>query len=132
VRNQENCPPGVLAEYGYGYAFMPCVPEGAPDFIAYGPGHFAGAFQSVRFTLTESGDIRVRAPFIVNRPVKVAKVDIDPLGWGFKIADMLTFNMASKVLSPVKQVTTKLPVRISDVDPISTYIALANFVSGGR
>lgn len=132
VRNRENCAPGVLAEYGYGYAFMPCVPEGAPPFLAYGPGHFAGAFQSLHFRLMESGDIRVRATFIVNRPDKVAKLDIDPIDWSFRLADLMTFNLASRVLAPVKQVADRLPLRLHNVDPIGTYISFANFVSGGR
>ena len=132
VRNREKKEPGVLGEYGYGYAFMPYAPPGGPDVIAYGPGHFAAAFQSVHFKVMNSGDIRVRASFIVNRPDKVAKIDIDPIAWSFQLADLVTFNMASRMMSPVKYAAGKLPLRLSGIDPIGTYISMANYLSGGR
>lgn len=132
VRNREDRTPGVLAEYGYGYAFMPHPPAGGPPFLTYGPGHFAAAFQSVHFTLMESGDIGVRAAFIVNRPQRVAKIDIDPIGWSFQLADLMTFNLASRVMAPLKQVVQRLPLRITGVDPIGAYISVANFLSAGR
>jgi hypothetical protein len=132
VRNRERREPGVLGEYGYGYAFMPYAPPGGPDIVAYGPGHFAAAFQSVHFKVMESGDIRVRASFIVNRPEKVAKINIDPIDWTFRLADLVTFNMASRLMGPVKDVADRLPLRISGIDPIGTYISVANYVSGGR
>jgi hypothetical protein len=132
VRNHEDCAPGVLAEYGYGYAFISYPPAGGPPFVSYGPGHFAAAFQSVHFTLTESGDIRVRAAFIVNRPQHVARVDIDPVGWGFQLADLMTFNMASRIMAPLKQMAERLPIRVTGVDPIGVYISVANVLTAGR
>src|SRR5262249_25236817 len=65
VSNMENPAAGVLARYGFGYAFLPYAPE--PGVVAYGPGHFAAAIQTVDFMLCESGEIRARAAFIVNR-----------------------------------------------------------------
>ena len=103
-------------------------PEGLNILQANG----AAAFQSVHFTLMESGDIRARAAFIVNRPQHVARVDIDPVGWGFQLADLMTFNMASRVMAPVKQVAERLPLRVTGVDPIGVYISVANFLSAGR
>jgi hypothetical protein len=132
VRNREQLGPGVLGEYGYGYAFVPYAPAGGADMIAYGPGHFVAAFQSVHFQVMDSGDIRVRASFIVNRPDKVARIDIDPIDWSFRLADIVTFNMASRFMGPVKNLAEKLPLRISGIDPISTYISMVNYVSGGR
>ena len=132
VRNREKREPGVLGEYGYGYAFMPYAPGGPDEMIQYGPGHFAAAFQSVYFKVETSGEIKVRASFVVNRPDKVARVNIDPVSWSFQLADLMTFNLASKVMAPVKDVAGRLPLRISGVDPIATYISVANFVSGGR
>jgi len=80
----------------------------------------------------DSGDIRVRGVFIVNRPDKVAKIDIDPIDWSFRLADLVTFNMASRFMSPVKDIAEKLPLRISGIDPVGTYISMVNYLSGGR
>jgi len=132
VRNRERGTPGVLGEYGYGYAFIPYAPAGGMEMLAYGPGHFAAAFQSLYFRVMDSGDIRVRGVFIVNRPDKVAKIDIDPIDWSFRLADLVTFNMASRFMSPVKDIAEKLPLRISGIDPVGTYISMVNYLSGGR
>jgi hypothetical protein len=129
VTNRENPEPGVLGEYGYAYAFIEHPIYPGP--IAYGPGHFAAAVQSVNFKVAKDGEIRARAAFIVNRPDKIATMDIDPIGWGFQVADMLTFNMASRVMNPLKAAAERLPLRMSGIDPIQTYIWMANTMTGG-
>jgi hypothetical protein len=130
IKNQDAPEPGVLGQYGFGYAFLPYAP-GGPGVIAYGPGHFAAAIQNVDFTVMADGEIRVRAAFVVNRPNQIAHVDIDPIEWSFRLADMLTFGTASRVMAPVKAIADTLPLRVSGVDPISTYIWMANAVTGG-
>jgi hypothetical protein len=130
VKDVENPEPGILGEYGYGYAFVPfAVHPGGP--IAYGPGHFAAAIQSVHFKLAEDGEIRARAAFVVNRPDKIATIDIDPIGWSFQMADLMTFNMASRFINPLKVAADRLPLRVSGIDPIAAYIWMANTVTGG-
>jgi hypothetical protein len=129
VKNCDNPEPGVLGEYGYGYAFVPYAVHPGP--IAYGPGHFAAAVQSVHFKVAANGEIRARAAFVVNRPDKIAKIDIDPIGWSFQMADMMTFNMASRVMNPLKAAADRLPLRVSGVDPIAAYIWMANTMTGG-
>ena len=99
--------------------------------IAYGPGHFAAAIQTVDFKVLEDGEIRVRAAVVVNRPNKIANLDVAPLEWGFQLADLMTFRMASRFMSPVKAVAERLPVRLNGVDPISAYIWMANTLTGG-
>ncbi len=130
VKNLENPEPGVLAQYGFGYAFVPYAPD--PGVIAYGPGHFAAAIQTVDFKVMEDGEIRARASFVVNRPNKIANVDVAPLDWGFQLADLMTFNMASRFMGPMKTIAERLPLtRVSGVDPISAYIWMANTLTGG-
>jgi hypothetical protein len=129
VTSQDDPEPGVLGRYGFGYAFVPYAP--APGMIAYGPGHFAAAIQTVDFTVAANGEIRVRAAFVVNRPDKIATVDIAPIDWGLRLADAMTFNMASKIMSPIKIITDRLPTKVSGVDPISAFVWLANAVTGG-
>lgn len=131
VRNRQMHAPGVLGEYGYGYSFMPYAPGGPDEMLQYGPGHFAAAFQNVNFRIESTGEIRVRASFVVNRPEKVAKISIDPVAWSFQLADLMTFNMASRFMGPVRDVAGRLPLRITGIDPVGTYISFANFVSRG-
>lgn len=129
MTNVERPEPGVRARYGFGYAFMPYVP--APDMIAYGPGHFAAAIQTVDFSVMDDGEIRVRAAFVVNRPDKIAAMDIAPVDWGMRLADLMTFNLASKVMKPVLSAAGRLPLKISGLDPVSSYIWLLNTMTGG-
>lgn len=129
VKDCDDPEPGVLGEYGFGYAFVPYAPE--PGMIAYGPGHFAAAIQTIDFKVLPDGEIRVRAAFVVNRPTKIANIDVAPLDWSFQIADMMTFNMASRVMAPMKAIAQRLPLRITGVDPIAAYIWMANTLTGG-
>jgi hypothetical protein len=131
VTNEDDPEPDVLGRYGFGYAFVPYAPPEGPSVVAYGPGHFAAAIQTVDFTVMKNGEIRVRAAFVVNRPSKITNLDIDPIDWGFQLADRMTFGTASRVMSPMKALADRLPLRVSGVDPISTYIWLANTMTGG-
>jgi hypothetical protein len=130
VHNQSEPSSGVLARYGLGYAFVPYTP-GDLGMIAYGPGHFAAAIQTVDFSLMANDEIRVRSGFVVNRPKQIARVDIDPIDWGFRLADLMTFGAASRIMSPVRTITDTLPLRITGLDPIATSIWLANAMTNG-
>ena len=129
VIDRENPSPEVLGEYGFGYGLLPYAP--GPDIFAYGPGHFAAGFQSFAFQVLRTGEIRAKAVFVVNRPEKILSVDLDPVGWGFRGADLVTFNVASKALAPLKAVADRLPLRVRGVDPFSLYISTANLLTGG-
>jgi hypothetical protein len=130
VHNQSEPSSDVLARYGLGYAFVPYTP-GDLGMIAYGPGHFAAAIQTVDFSLIANGEIRVRSGFVVNRPKQIARVDIDPIDWGFRLADLMTFGAASRIMSPVRTITDMLPLRITGLDPIATSIWLASAMTNG-
>jgi hypothetical protein len=130
VKNSDHPEKGVIGEYGFGYAFVPYAP--VPDkVIAYGPGHFAAATQTFAFRVMADGEVRVKAAFVVNRPDKITNVDIDPVDWSFQLADRLTFDMASRVMRPVREVADRLPLRMNGVDPLSTFIWFINQVTGG-
>jgi hypothetical protein len=130
IRNEDTPAPGVAARCGLGVAFVPYAPEN-PGMIAYGPGHLAAAIQNIDFTLLDDGEIRARAAFIVNRPKQMARVDFDPIEWTLKLADVLTFGAASRVMSPVKSIAGTLPLRVSGVDPIATSIWIVNAILRG-
>jgi hypothetical protein len=128
IIDRDDPSPDVLGEYGFGYGLM-CHADQSP--LVYGPGCFAVGYQSIVFELLSSGVIRVKASFLANRPEKILSVDIDPIAWGFKLADLMTFDMASKLMGPVKTIVERLPLRVQGVDPISTYISAANLLTGG-
>lgn len=131
VRNAENPAPGVMAEYGFGYAFMPYAPPDGPPMLAYGPGHFACAVKSVVFRVMDDGEVRLRASFVVNRPDKITSVDIDPIGWGLDATDRLTFKRASRLTSAMRSMAERLPLRLTGVDPLSTFISASNSLTAG-
>jgi hypothetical protein len=121
---------GLAGRYGFGYALMKYAPGGS--IFAYGPGHFGAGFQLIDFEVQESGETRVRMAFVVNRPVRILKINLDPIDWTFKIADRMSLGLASRLFAPVKQVLDQLPFRISDFDPVTAYISLANTLSDGE
>jgi hypothetical protein len=119
----------VLGRFSLGYSFLPYADE--PGIVAYGPGFFSVAIQTFDFAVRADAEIDVRASFVVNRPDKIMRVDLDPVGWSFKVADLMTGNLASRVFAPVKAVADRLPLRVPDVDPVSAYIAAANVATAG-
>ena len=69
--------------------------------------------------------------FIANRPTQVANLIVDPVGFGFRIADVFSFGMASRLFAPAKTILDRLPIRFN-VDPVSGYINGTNLISAGR
>lgn len=120
--------PGVLGEYGIGYAFVKSPVEGP---FGYGPGKFEAALELINFRIYETGYISVRMIFIANRPRQVANLTIDPISFGFRIADVFSFGVASRLFAPAKSILDRMPIRFS-VDPVSGYITGTNLISAGR
>jgi hypothetical protein len=121
--------PGILGEYGVGYAFLK-TPK--PGFLAFGPGEFAMAIQLIQFRISESGDINVYMVFVVNRPEKIANMPIDPVDWSLRLVDLLSLGMAAPLLNPVRAAMSHLPLRLGTVDPVYFYIELMNFLTMGQ
>ncbi len=116
-----------LGHYGFGYAFLPANEEG---LLAYGPGRFEAAFQLIHFRVKKSGEVVSRMAFVANRPDKVVNLSVDPVSWGFRMADMFSFGTASQVLEPMQKMWERVP-RLGGVDVIQSYINLANTLTGG-
>jgi hypothetical protein len=121
--------PGVLGEYGFGYALLR-TPD-ARGLLAYGPGHFGPGFQLFNFRVLDSGETRARLVFVVNRPERVLSVPLDPIDWAFRLADLFSFGAASFFFGPVRGLLARLPLRLTDFDPVTAYVRLANFLTGG-
>ena len=129
IVNEDNPDPGLLGVYGLGYAFIKNPGAGS---IAYGPGEFDAAFEQINFRVQKNGVVRVDMAFVANRPERIANVSIDPVDWSFKFADIFSFGLTSRLLSPIKGALESLPTDLGSFDPVYTYVALANAVSGGR
>ena len=131
VRNADAPAPGVLAEYGFGYAFLPYAPPDGPPMLAFGPGHFACAVKSVAMRVMDDGEVRLRAAFVVNRPDRITSVDIDPVGWGLSAADRMTLGRASRLTAAMRSMADRLPFRMSKVDPLVAFISASNSLTAG-
>jgi hypothetical protein len=130
VTRTDDPEPGVLGEYGFGYGFVRYAP-GGPALLAYGPGRFRAAVQALRFRLMTNGEIRARTTFVVARPDRIAAVDVDPIGWSVQLADLVTFRMASRLMSPVLAMADRLPLHARDFDPVAAYLWTANTLTAG-
>lgn len=121
--------PGVLGQYGLGYAF---IKDPAQGLIAYGPGQFDAAIELINFRVLESGETRVEMVFVVNRPARIANISLDPVDWSFRFADLFSFGMTSRVLSPLKGALDRLPTNFGNFDPVYGYVSLVNALTGNQ
>jgi hypothetical protein len=140
IANDSRPEPGVLGRYGLGYAFLRLQ---EPSLVAYGPGEFKAAFQTIQFKVLESGEVRVCMLFVVNRPDRILNLSLNPFEWGMRMADWMSFGMASRLTAPLFGDAGKPPGggtpgggtagggTPGGVDPVFAGIALANMLSGG-
>ena len=118
-----------LGRYGFGYAFLK-NPGGG--LLAYGPGMFELAFESITFRILASGEIRTELVFVANRPEKILNFSPDPLAWSRQVADFLSMGMFSQVLGPTAAQNAWFPPGPSNgIDPLSAYVSFANLLTGG-
>jgi hypothetical protein len=129
IVNQDDPAPGLLGRYGLGYALLKPAPH--KTIFAYGPGHFDAGFQTIDFEINSSGVTRARMVFVSNRPEHVLSIDLDPVSWGFDLADLMTFGFTSQLFGTFRGVFERFSPRIENVDPVTTYITLVNLLTGG-
>jgi hypothetical protein len=129
ILDDDNPGPGLIGAYGLGYAFIKNPTTG---LIAYGPGEFDAAFELINFRVRENGVVCVDMVFVANRPERITNITLDPVDWSLKFADMFSFGLTSRLLSPVRGVLDGLPTGLGSFDPVYSYVALANALSGGR
>jgi hypothetical protein len=129
ITNVDNPEPGVLGEYGFGYAFVK-NPHRGP--FAYGPGEFEAAFQTINFKVMETGETRVFMTFVSDQPEKIMNLNIDPVNWSFSLADMMSFGMTSRVFKPIKHLLDEMPLKAENVDPTIPALNFLNSVTGGQ
>jgi len=127
VVDEEAPEPGVAGRYGFGYAFLKSPAGQGP--IVYGPGHFDTAFQLIQLSLLDGGETRAYMAFVANRPERILNVAVDPVDWGFGLADLMSFGWTSRAFAPVKEILGRLPSRLGSFDPLTSYASLANLLS---
>jgi hypothetical protein len=126
LNKQEHPLPGVRGNYGIGYAF---VRNPSPGPFGYGPGEFEAALELINFRLYETGYISVRMVFISNRPKAVTNVVVNPLGWGFRLANFVSRGLFSGILQPAVQLAELSPLRFT-IDPVRAYVSAAALLTG--
>jgi len=129
IRDVENPEPGVLGEYGFGYAFLR-NPRRGP--FAYGPGEFGVAFQTINFRVLDTGEVWVKMTFASDQPQKIVNLTLDPVEWGFTMADAVSFGQASQVLAPFKRLLQQMPFRDFNLDPTVTALDWMNTLTAGQ
>ena len=128
ILDRDQPAPGILAEYGVGYAF---IKRPKPEFLTFGPGEFAMAIELIEFRMAESGKIQVHMVFVVNRPKAIANLILDPVDWTFGLADFLSLGMASPLLNRLRAALSRLPLRLGSFDPVYSYISLMKLLTDG-
>ncbi len=126
INDKENPYPTALADYGIGYSFIKSPQR---SFFGYGPGEFEAAIELINFRVYKTGYVSVRMVFIANRPTSVANINVDPLNWSIRLANIASFGLTSPFLAPVKEIAAQLPFRFS-FDPVIAFITAANAATG--
>lgn len=129
IINQDNPSPDLLGRYGIGYALLKPAPR--KTIFAYGPGYFTAGFQTIDFEINRYGETRARMVFVANRPTNVISLDLNPVSWGFGIADLMTVGLTSRLLGPLKNALEQFSPRLDNFDPVMTYISFINLLTGG-
>ncbi len=122
-------PSDLLGRYGLGYAFIRNPTQG---LLAYGPGEFEAAIELITFEVQPGGETRVNMAFVSNRPERIANLQLDPITWSFKLADLFSFGLTSKILSPVKSALEQFPAKFGSFDPVYSSISLANLLTANQ
>lgn len=120
--------PGVLAQYGFGYAFLK-NPE--PSVLAWGPGKFDAAFQTLDWEVFEDGRIRVGMVFVANRPAAIARIPLNPALLACTATDMVLGEGARALTAPFCQMAAALPGSQLSFDPVYSFVTLANLATAG-
>jgi hypothetical protein len=130
VADQTEVLPGLRGRFQFGYAML--RPRHDDSILAYGPGQFDAGFQLFTFTVADDGTVRVRMPFVVNRPTQILSISLDPLDWAFRTAEVLTLGRASRFLEPLHAAFDDLPWRPGGFDPVFSSIELVNLLTLGQ
>ena len=86
--------PGAVAEFCFGYSFLPMAP--AKTIFGYGPGTFAAAVKQFRWMLHENSDVEIQLIFLVSgRSEKILSLwhGFDPVYFTVNVINAITLNL---------------------------------------
>ncbi len=129
ILNEDNPSPDCLGRYGLGYAFIRDPTEG---LIGYGPGQFRAAIEIINFEVSKQGEIHVSMIFVADRPERIANVSLNPVDWSFRLADIFSLGMTSRLLAPVRNTLERIPTNIDSFDPVYGFVSLANTLTANQ
>lgn len=115
-------PEGDRGRYGYGAAFLPAADE---SLLASGLGRFTAALHALRFQVKNSGEVVARTVFVANRPSEVVQLSPDPVDWGFRMADRMSFGSASALLEPMQKMWHRMPAGFG-LELMQAFVSAAN------
>jgi hypothetical protein len=127
INDKDSPLPGVLGDFGIGYSFVKNPTRGP---FGYGPGEFDAALELINFRVYENGYISVRMVFISNRPKTITHVEVNPVRWGFFLADFFSLGLVSRWLRPAREVLERFPLQFT-VDPVRAYVSATGLLTGG-
>lgn len=122
--DEENPGPGVLGRYGYGYSVVPDPSH--ETLVAAGPASITNTIETLSFSVMESGEVRAHMNFITPVPARI--LNLTPVSLAFGVADVLSFNTASKVFAPLKTLLQSIE---PPVDPVYFSLDLINLLTLG-
>jgi len=86
--------PGAVAEFCFGYSFLPIAPS--KTVFGYGPGTFYAAVKQFRWMLLENSDVEIQLIFLVSgRSEKILSLwhGFDPVYFTVNVINALTLNL---------------------------------------
>jgi hypothetical protein len=122
--------PDISGAFTFGYAMLKPVDD--HSVLAYGPGQFDAGFQLFDFHVLAGGGVRVRMPFVVNRPTQILNISLNPLDWGLWAGEILTFGRAPRLYELFEGLGERLPFKVGTFDPVFTGIDLINIATLGQ
>jgi hypothetical protein len=57
-----------------------------------------------------NGELWPRLVFVVNRPDRILNFPLDPVGWSFRLADLISLGFTSRILQPIRMFFEGLPL----------------------
>lgn len=103
--NRTHPAPGVLGEYGVGFARIAC-PAG---LLRFGPDKDQPGLDLQFLRILDSGEIRLRSVTIVAVPAKLLDVSWNPLRWSLGAVDFFSLGMTRAITRPVREALDQLP-----------------------
>ncbi len=127
--DRQNPEKGVLGEYAMGFSIV--QPPPTNSLFSIGPQVFTMGFNYFKFTVYDTGEVRVRIVFCCNQLDGIFPLPISPVDWMLLGADLATFGASSRLLGPLQRQIESLPFNKKTFDPFFGAITGLNAVTGG-